>query len=54
MKLPLFIKHVLPFAAMYAVMIAAAILFLLATIPLARLTDHLARRDRERRLQGIL
>ena len=26
MKLPLFIKHVLPFAAMYAVMVAAAIL----------------------------
>jgi len=38
----------------YSSLIAAAILFLLATIPLARLTDHLARRDRERRLQGIL
>jgi polar amino acid transport system permease protein len=38
----------------YSSLIAAAILFLLATIPLARLTDHLARRDRQRRLQGVL
>jgi polar amino acid transport system permease protein len=38
----------------YSSLIAAAILFLLATIPLARLTDHLQRKDRERRLQGIL
>jgi polar amino acid transport system permease protein len=36
----------------YSSLIAAAILFLLATVPLARLTDHLARRDRQRRLQG--
>jgi len=38
----------------YSSLVAAAILFLLATIPLARLTDHLARKDRERRLQGVL
>ncbi|MBL8599759.1 MAG: amino acid ABC transporter permease [Devosia sp.] len=38
----------------YSSLVAAAILFLLATIPLARLTDHLQRRDRERRLQGVL
>ena len=38
----------------YSSLIAAALLFRLATIPLARLTDHLQRRDRERRLQGIL
>ncbi|MGV3492101.1 MAG: amino acid ABC transporter permease, partial [Devosia sp.] len=38
----------------YSSLIAAAILFLLATIPLARLTDHLARKDRQRRLQGSL
>ena len=36
----------------YSSLVAAAILFLLATIPLARLTDHVARRDREKRLQG--
>lgn len=38
----------------YSSLICAAILFLLATIPLARLTDHLQRRDRARRLQGAL
>jgi polar amino acid transport system permease protein len=38
----------------YSSLVAAAILFLLATVPLARLTDHLARRDRKRRLQGTL
>jgi polar amino acid transport system permease protein len=38
----------------YSSLVVAAILFLLATIPLARLTDHLARRDRQRRLQGAL
>jgi polar amino acid transport system permease protein len=38
----------------YSSLICAAILFLLATIPLARLTDHLQRRDRQRRLQGVL
>jgi len=38
----------------YSSLAVAAILFLIATIPLARLTDHLARRDRQRRLQGVL
>lgn len=38
----------------YSSLVVAAILFLIATIPLARLTDHLARRDRQRRLQGVL
>jgi polar amino acid transport system permease protein len=38
----------------YSSLVVAAILFLLATIPLARLTDHLQRRDRQRRLQGSL
>ena len=38
----------------YSSLICAAILFLLATIPLARLTDHLQHRDRQRRLQGVL
>jgi polar amino acid transport system permease protein len=35
----------------YSSLIAAAALFLLATIPMARLTDHVARKDQERRLQ---
>lgn len=35
----------------YSPLIAAAGLFLLATVPMARLTDYVARRDRERRLQ---
>lgn len=35
-------------------LIVAAILFLLATVPLARLTDRYARRDQERRLQRTL
>jgi polar amino acid transport system permease protein len=35
-------------------MIAATVLFLLATIPMARFTDHVARRDQERRLQRTL
>lgn len=38
----------------YSSLIAAALLFLLATIPMARLTDYVARRDRRRRLQGVL
>jgi polar amino acid transport system permease protein len=35
----------------YSSLVVAALLFLLATIPLARFTDHVARRDQERRLQ---
>lgn len=35
----------------YSSLIAAALLFLLATIPMARLTDYVTQRDRERRLQ---
>lgn len=35
----------------YSSLVAAALLFLVATIPMARLTDYVARRDRERRLQ---
>jgi polar amino acid transport system permease protein len=35
----------------YSSLVVAALLFLLATIPLARLTDHVARRDQQRRLQ---
>jgi polar amino acid transport system permease protein len=35
----------------YSSLVAAAILFLLATIPMARLTDWVARRDQTRRLQ---
>jgi polar amino acid transport system permease protein len=35
----------------YSSLVAAAILFLLATIPMARLTDWVARRDQARRLQ---
>ena len=35
----------------YSSLIAAAFLFLVATIPMARLTDWVARRDQERRLQ---
>jgi polar amino acid transport system permease protein len=35
----------------YSSLIVAAGLFLLATIPMARLADYLTRRDRERRLQ---
>jgi polar amino acid transport system permease protein len=35
----------------YSSLIAAAFLFLLATIPMARFTDYVARKDRERRLQ---
>jgi polar amino acid transport system permease protein len=38
----------------FSSMMAATILFLLATIPMARLTDHLARKDQERRLQRTL
>jgi len=38
----------------YSSLIAAAFLFLLATIPMARLTDYVARRDQERRLQRTL
>lgn len=38
----------------YSSLIAAALLFLLATVPLARLTDRFARRDQERRLQRTL
>ena len=36
----------------YSSLIAAALLFLVATIPMARLTDYLTKRDRRRRLQG--
>ncbi|MBU8913021.1 MAG: ABC transporter permease subunit [Spirochaetales bacterium] len=35
----------------YSSLIAAAALFLAATIPMARLTDYITKRDRERRLQ---
>ena len=35
----------------YSSLIVAAALFLLATIPMARLADYLTRRDRQRRLQ---
>lgn len=35
----------------YSSLIVAAILFLLASVPLARLTDRVAKRDQERRLQ---
>jgi polar amino acid transport system permease protein len=35
----------------YSSLVAAAVLFLAATIPMARLTDYVTRRDRERRLQ---
>lgn len=38
----------------YSSLIAAALLFLIATIPMARLTDYIARKDRQRRLQGVL
>lgn len=38
----------------YSSLICAAILFLIATIPMARLTDYVARKDRQRRLQGVL
>ncbi len=36
----------------YSSLIAAAALFLAATIPMARLTDYFTKKDRERRLQG--
>lgn len=35
----------------FSSMVTATLLFLLATVPLARFTDHVARRDQERRLQ---
>jgi polar amino acid transport system permease protein len=35
----------------YSSLVAAALLFLVATVPMARLTDWVTRRDRERRLQ---
>lgn len=38
----------------YSSLIAAAALFLLATIPMARFTDYVSRKDRERRLQRTL
>lgn len=38
----------------YSSLIAAAILFLIASVPLARFTDRYARRDQERRLQRTL
>lgn len=38
----------------YSSLIVAALLFLLASVPLARLTDAYARRDQERRLQRTL
>jgi polar amino acid transport system permease protein len=36
----------------YSSLIVAALLFLVATIPMARLTDYITRKDRLRRLQG--
>jgi len=38
----------------YSSYVVAAILFLILTIPLARFTDHVIRRDRDRRLAGAL
>ncbi len=38
----------------YSSLIAAAVLFLAATIPMARFTDYVARKDQERRLQRTL
>ncbi|MFQ3613976.1 MAG: amino acid ABC transporter permease [Cyanobacteriota bacterium] len=38
----------------YSSLVAAALLFLVTSIPLARFTDTIARRDRERRLQRTL
>ncbi len=38
----------------YSSLIAAAALFLVATIPMARFTDYVSRKDRERRLQRTL
>jgi polar amino acid transport system permease protein len=38
----------------FSSLIAATFLFLLATIPMARFTDHVAKRDQERRLQRTL
>jgi polar amino acid transport system permease protein len=38
----------------YSSYVVAAILFLALTIPLARFTDHLIRRDQARRLAGVL
>lgn len=35
----------------YSSLIAAALLFMIATIPLARLADHLTKKDRQKRLQ---
>jgi polar amino acid transport system permease protein len=37
----------------YSSYVVAAILFLILTIPLARFTDHLIRRDQARRLAGV-
>jgi polar amino acid transport system permease protein len=36
----------------YSSYVVAAVLFLILTIPLARFTDHLIRRDQARRLAG--
>ena len=38
----------------YSSLIGAAVLFLAASIPLARLTDWVAKRDRKRRTQAVL
>lgn len=38
----------------YSSLIAAAVLFLIATIPMARLTDYVTKKDRERRLQKTI
>lgn len=35
----------------YSSLVAAALLFLVATVPMARLTDYVTKKDRERRLQ---
>ena len=38
----------------YSSLVAAALLFLVATVPMARLTDYVTKKDRERRLQKTL
>lgn len=38
----------------YSSLITAALLFLAATIPMARFTDYITKKDRQRRLQGMI
>jgi len=38
----------------YSSLITAALLFLVATIPMARFTDYITKKDRQRRLQGMI